>query len=74
MRTQEALYPRIYDLADLYVVCRRAHRAKRDGTAVAGFEFNLERNWLALHRNCRPMSINPAGTPTSTSTNANAGW
>ena len=48
MKTYKNLYSQVYDFANLYVAYRRARRGKRDRAALAGFEFDLERNLLCL--------------------------
>jgi RNA-directed DNA polymerase len=48
MKTYKNLYSQVYDFANLSVAYRRARRGKRDRAALAGFEFDLERNLRCL--------------------------
>ncbi len=43
MKTYKNLYPHIHTFVNLYFAFLSARRGKRDRTAVAGFEFDLER-------------------------------
>jgi hypothetical protein len=48
MKSHRDLWPRITTFENLYEAFRRARRGKRNRAEVAGFEWNLERNLLAL--------------------------
>lgn len=59
MKTYKNLYPQIYDFANLHAAYRRARCGKRDRTAVASFEFDLERNLLQLQDELRTHAYAP---------------
>jgi len=48
MKTYKNLYSQVYDFANPSVAYRRARRGKQDRAALAGFEFEAERNRLCL--------------------------
>ena len=53
-RTFNGLYPRIYDMDNLWLAWRRARLGgKRKWPSVADFEIDLEQNLYALHEELR---------------------
>ena len=50
MKTYRHLYPKICTWENLYQAWRKARKGKRGKPAAATFEFNLEANLIALHR------------------------
>ena len=61
MKTYKNLYPKIYDFANLYQAFRAARKSKRNRSAVASFEFDLEPNLLALETELRTQTYWPGG-------------
>lgn len=61
MKSYKNLYPQIHTFANLYRAYRAARRGKRHKAAVAGFEFDLEQNLLALERELATQSYRPGG-------------
>ncbi len=59
MKTYKNLYPQIYNFANLYESFLAARKGKRDRIAVAGFEFDLEHNLLALERELGDQTYRP---------------
>ena len=59
MKTYRDLYPQIYSFENLYRSFRGARKGKRDRVAVAGFEFDLEQNLLALSGELRCLRYEP---------------
>ena len=59
MKTYKNLYSQIYDFGNLYIAFLAARKAKRDRTAVASFEFDLERNLLELETELREQTYRP---------------
>jgi RNA-directed DNA polymerase len=59
MKTYKNLYPRICAFENLYPAYRAARRGKRNRTAVALFEFDLERNLLELQAELRGQTYRP---------------
>lgn len=46
MKSYKNLYPQIYPFSNLYTAYQAARGGKRHRAAVAGFEFDLESNFL----------------------------
>ncbi len=59
MKTYRNLYPGIFNFGNLYWSYRDARKGKRDRAVVAGFEFDLERNLLALSEELRKQTYRP---------------
>ena len=59
MKTYKNLYPQVYDFANLYLAYRQARKGKRDRAAVAGYEFELERNLLSLQDELQGHTYEP---------------
>lgn len=59
MKTYKHLYPQIHNFGNLYWAYRDARRGKRDRTAVADFEFNLEHNLFSLEAELRDQTYQP---------------
>jgi hypothetical protein len=57
MKTYKNLYPQIHSFGNLYVAFLAARKGKRDQTAVASFEFDLEHNLLELERELRDQTL-----------------
>jgi len=59
MKSYKNLYPGIYTFSNLYWSYRAARKSKRNRAAVAGFEFDLEQNLLALSQELRQQRYEP---------------
>jgi len=59
MKTYKNLYPSIYNFENLYLAFRAARKGKRQRSAVASFEFDLEHNLLRLESELRDQSYRP---------------
>ena len=59
MKTYKNLYPQIHTFANLYWAFRAARCGKQDCAAVAGFEFNLERNLFQLQEELSRQTYQP---------------
>jgi RNA-directed DNA polymerase len=59
MKTYKNLYPQIHTFANLYWAFRAARCGKRDRAAVAGFEFDLERNLWRLQEELSGQTYQP---------------
>ena len=66
MKTYKNLYAQVYDFANLYLAYRRARLGKRDRATVGAFEFDLERNLLALQEELHNHTYEPGGYTNST--------
>jgi len=59
-RTFNGLYPRIYDMENMWLAWRRARLGgKRKWSSVADFEIDLEQNLVALHEELRDKTYRP---------------
>ena len=61
MKTYKNLYPQVCAFTNLYVAYRQARKGKRDRAAVASFEFDAERNLLALQEELQTRTYAPGG-------------
>ena len=61
MKTYKNLYSQVYDFGHLYRAFRAARKGKRNRVEVAGFEFDLEPNLLALETELREQRYQPGG-------------
>ena len=59
MKSYKNLYPHVYNFGNLYWSYRAARKGKRERTAVAGFEFDLEQNLLSLSTELREQTYRP---------------
>lgn len=59
MKTYTNLYPELASFANLHRAYHKARRGKRHTPAVAGFEFNLEHNLLALQEELQGETYTP---------------
>ena len=61
MKTYKNLYLNVFAFENLYTAYRRACRGKRSRIKVASFEFDMERNLLALKEELRQERYSPQG-------------
>ncbi|HLE91087.1 MAG TPA: reverse transcriptase/maturase family protein [Anaerolineales bacterium] len=59
MKTYKHLYPQIASFENLYLAFKAARRGKRSRPDVAGFEYNLEENLLALQSQLQNETYTP---------------
>jgi RNA-directed DNA polymerase len=58
-KSYKNLYPQVHSFTNLYLDYRAARKGKRDQTAVASFEFDLEQNLLQLERELQSQTYRP---------------
>jgi retron-type reverse transcriptase len=60
-KTYANFYPQVYDLLNLWQAFIKASKGRRSHPSIAGFEYNLENELVALHHELKEETYQPGG-------------